>query len=72
LNWQNDATLKRFGINITPQMAAVPARILKHPLLSGGTDMGGGGIFEPRSGKWDLRGYRLKTVSPFRHCSPSF
>ena len=49
-------------MTISQQMASVPARILQHPRLSGGTDMGGGGIFEPRSGKWDLRGYRLKKV----------
>ena len=51
-------------MTINQQMTSVPARILQHPRLSGGTDMGGGGIFEPRSGKWDLRGYRLKRVLP--------
>jgi hypothetical protein len=49
-------------MSVSNQMAAVPARILQHPRLSGGTDMVGGGVFEPRSGKWDLRGYRLKNV----------
>jgi hypothetical protein len=44
------------------QMAAVPARILQHPRLSGGTAMSGGSTFEPKSGKWDLRGYKLKNV----------
>ena len=62
LNWQHDATLKRFKISIDSQMTPVPARILPTPKLSGGSDMRGGAHFEPRSGKWDLRGYRLKTV----------
>ena len=64
LGWHNDPTLTSFGLTVTPQMTAVPARILQHPRLAGGSDMGGGASFEPRSGKWDLRGYRLKKVFP--------
>jgi len=64
LNYQADPTLKRFGMTIQPQMASVPARILPKPNLIGGSDMAGGAKFAPESGKWDLRGYRLKSVSP--------
>jgi len=62
LNWPNDATLRRFQMSVDQQMAAVPARVLPHPRLVGGSDMRGGATFEPNSGKWDLRGYRLKNV----------
>ena len=62
LNWQDDPTLKRFKISIDPQMSSVPARILKAPELLGGLDMTSGAKFSPSSGKWDLRGYRLKSV----------
>lgn len=62
MGWQNDPTLKRFGMSINPQMTSVPARILAHPKLSGAADMIGGATFEPTSGKWDLRGFRLKKV----------
>lgn len=67
LNWANDPTLKRFKMNIDPHMTLIPARILPSPKLAGGSGMEGGAIFEPRSGKWDLRGYRLKNVSSFKH-----
>lgn len=66
LNWANDPTLKRFKMSIDPQMTSIPARILPSPKLAGGSSMEGGAIFEPRSGKWDLRGYRLKNVIPFK------
>jgi hypothetical protein len=49
-------------MTVSNQMAAVPARILQHPRLSGGAAMSGGSTFEPKSGKWDLRGYKLKNV----------
>jgi Argonaute linker 2 domain len=62
LHWENDKTLGNFKLEINPSMVSVPARILPSPKLSGGVDMGGGASFEPQSGKWDLRGYRLKTV----------
>jgi Argonaute linker 2 domain len=62
--WQNDATLKRFGMTINSQMVSVPARVLAHPKLSGNSDMAGGSVFEPKSRKWDLGGYRLKDVHP--------
>jgi len=52
-------------MQIEPQMSSIPARILPHPKLSGGLDMSGGATFEPKSGKWDLRGYRLKNVVPY-------
>jgi eukaryotic translation initiation factor 2C len=64
MGWQNDPTLKRFGMTIQTQMVSLPARILPHPKLAGASDMGGGAFFEPKSGKWDLRGYRLKNVYP--------
>jgi len=64
LNYQADPTLKKFGMTIQPQMASVPARILPKPTLLGGSDMAGGASFSPESGKWDLRGYRLKSVPP--------
>jgi Argonaute linker 2 domain len=66
LNWPTDPTLKRFGMSIAPQMATVPSRRLANPVLAGGRDMEGGSTFEPNSGKWDLRGYRLNSVSPLR------
>lgn len=50
-------------------MAAVPARVLQHPRLSGGAAMSGGSTFEPKSGKWDLRGYKLKNVPPHTYLS---
>jgi eukaryotic translation initiation factor 2C len=62
LNWSNDPALRKFNITANPKMAPIPARILAHPTLSGGADMDGGAAFEPASGKWDLRGYRLKQV----------
>jgi len=62
LDWQNAPTLKRFNMTIDPQMLSVPARVLKAPELLGGLDMAGGAKFAPSSGKWDLRGYRLKSV----------
>ena len=62
LDWPNAPTLNRYKISIDPQMSSVPARILKAPELSGGLDMNGGANFAPSSGKWDLRGYRLKSV----------
>jgi len=63
LDWRNDPTLKKFGVQITPDMIALQGRILPSPRLTGGADMEGGNAFGPSSGKWDLRGYRLKTVS---------
>lgn len=65
LNWANDPTLKRFKMNIDPHMASIPARILPSPQLTGGSGMAGGSNFQPSSGKWDLRGYRLKNVTSF-------
>lgn len=59
LNWQNDPTLKRYNMTINPNMTSIPARVLNDPKLSGGAGMEG---FSPKSGKWDLRGYRLKSV----------
>ena len=47
---------------VNQNMCSVPARILASPKLSGGSGMEGGATFEARSGKWDLRGYRLQTV----------
>ena len=69
LNWQSDSTLKRFGMSIATQMSTVPARRLANPVLAGGRDMQGGSTFEPSSGKWDLRGYRLNSVSPLYYQS---
>jgi hypothetical protein len=62
LNWPDAPALKRFKMSVEPQMASVPARVLKAPELLGGLDMAGGANFAPSSGKWDLRGYRLKSV----------
>ena len=67
LNWANDPTLKRFKMNIDQRMVSISARILPSPQLAGGSGMEGGAIFEPLSGKWDLRGYRLKNVTPFKY-----
>ena len=67
LNWANDPTLKRFKMNIDEHMTSIPARILPSPKLAGGSGMEGGAIFEPHSGKWDLRGYRLKKAIPFKY-----
>ena len=47
---------------INPEMITLQGRILPSPRLAGGADMEGGNSFGPSSGKWDLRGYRLKTV----------
>ena len=64
LDYPSDPTLRRFGMTIQPHMSSVPARILPKPVLVGGNDMRGGAKFSPESGKWDLRGYRLKSVPP--------
>jgi len=63
LDWRNDPTLKKFGMTINREMVSLQARVLASPRLSGGADMEGGSSFGPSSGKWDLRGYRLKAVS---------
>ena len=62
LGYQNDPVLKNFNMTVSEQMASVPARILPAPTLLGGKDMEGGSTFGPQSGKWNLRGFRLKNV----------
>src|ERR1700760_1515966 len=57
LQWAQDPYLLRFGMQISPVMSTVKARVLKNPEIQFGT-----GKINPRpSGRWDLRGQKFVT-----------
>ncbi|KAI1086846.1 Piwi-domain-containing protein [Rostrohypoxylon terebratum] len=55
IDWQNDESLKAFGIKIDPRMTFTDAKLLDYPGVLFGT-----GELDPKyDGRWDLRGRKF-------------